>query len=177
MVVAAAPTALADNGVRLAQATPLSAPLAVLNTGTETKALPAQATTLQIAVPAEARQHLTALVAGAAPTTLVLRIDGVEISADRSAVVQVFVNRPDVTAPIQGPEPGYVGSIVIVASTPSRTLGLHPVVTRNFGLPLPPELAAALSGKDNLSVTLVPVTGANKPAEVLRYRQVYLAPR
>jgi polyphenol oxidase len=177
VVAAAAPAALAENAVRLAQATPLSAPLAVLSTGTETKTLPAQATTLQIAVPTEARQRITALVAGAAPTTLVLRIDGVEISADRSAVVQVFVNRPDVTAPVQGPEAGYVGSIVIVASTPSRTLGLRPVVTRNFGLPLSPELAAELSGKDNLTVTLVPVTGANKPAEVLRYRQVYLASR
>jgi hypothetical protein len=61
-----------------------------------------------------------------------------------------------------GPEPGYVGSIVIVPSTPPRTLGLRPIITRNFGFPLPSEQVIALSGKDDLSVTLLPVTGANK---------------
>jgi hypothetical protein len=76
-----------------------------------------------------------------------------------------------VTAPAQGPEPGYVGSIVIVPSTAPRTLGLRPTIIRNFGLPLSPEQAAALSSKDNLSVTLVPVTGANKPPHIFRYRR------
>jgi polyphenol oxidase len=175
--VAAAAPSPPPAAIRVAQATPLSAPLIALDTGTEARALPPQPTTLQIAVPQEAKQRITALAAAASPATLVLRIDGVEIPADRGAVVQVFVNRPDVTAAAQGPEPGYVGSIVIVPSTPRRTLGLHPSITRNFGFPLSPELAAALSGKDNLSVTLVPVTGDNRPAEVLRYRQVYLASR
>jgi polyphenol oxidase len=163
--------------IRVAQAAPLSAPLVALDTGADQKTLSPQPTTLQIAVPQEAKQRITALTAAANPATLVLRIDGVEIPADRGAVVQVFVNRPDVTAPARGPEPGYVGSIVIVPSTSARTLGLHPTITRNFGFSLPPEQAAALSGKDNLSVTLVPVTGANKPPEVLRYRRVYLASR
>jgi hypothetical protein len=108
---------------------------------------------------------------------LVLRIDGVEIPADRGAVVQVFLNRPDVATPAKGPEPGYVGSIIIVPSTGKRTLGLHPTITRNFGFPLSAEQAAGLSGKENLSVTLVPVTGDKRPPEVLRYRQVYLSSR
>jgi polyphenol oxidase len=175
--VAAAAPANPPTTIRVAQVMPLSAPLVALDTGAEAKALPSQATTLQIAMPPEAKQRISALTAAVSQSTLVLRIDGVEIPADRGAVVQVFVNRPDVSAPVQGPEPGYVGSIVIVPSTPPRTLGLRPMITRNFGFPLSPEQAAALSGKDNLSVTLVPVTGANRPPEVLRYRQVYLASR
>jgi polyphenol oxidase len=163
--------------VRTAQVQPLSAPLVALDTGAQARALPAQPTTLEIAVPQEAKQRITTLAVGANPPTLVLRIDGVEIPADRGAVIQVFLNRPDVTAPVQGPEPGYIGSIVIVPSTTQRSLGLRPTITRNFGFPLAADQAAALSGKDSLSVTLVPVTGANKPAEVLRYRQVYLSSR
>jgi polyphenol oxidase len=174
--VAAAPAAAASPP-RVAEIAPLSPPLAALNTGAEAKALPAQPTTLQIPIPQEGKQRISALAASANPATLVLRIDGVEIPADRAAVVQVFVNRPDVTAPAQGPEPGYIGSIVIVPSTAPRSLGLRPMITRNFGFPLSQEQAAALSGRDNLSVTLVPVTGANAPAQVFRYRQVYLASR
>jgi polyphenol oxidase len=160
---------------RTAQMEPLSAPLVMMDTGAAPRVLPPQPTTVQIAVPQEAKQRIAAANAAAAP--LVLRIDGVEIPPDRSATVQVFVNRPEVTTPAQGPEHGYVGTIVIVPSTATRTLGPRPVVTRNFGLTLSREEAATLAGKDNLSVTLVPVTGDKKPPEVLRYRRVYLASR
>jgi polyphenol oxidase len=176
-VAKATPAREAGNATRVAEAKPLSAPLVVLNSGAEAKPLPANPTTLQVVIPVETKQRFRALTIGVAPATLVLRIDGVEIAADRSAVVQVFVNRPDVAAPIQGPEPGYVGTIVIVASSPPRRLGLRPVINRNFGLPLSLQMASEISGKDSLSVTLVPVTGDNKPAEVLRYREVYLASR
>ena len=114
---------------------------------------------------------------GEAAYRCLVRIDGIEIPADRSATVQVFVNRPDVSAPAQGPEPGYAGSITIVPSTAARTLGPRTLTIRNFAFPLPQEEAAALSSEDNLSVTLVSVTGPNRPPEVLRYRHVYLAPR
>jgi hypothetical protein len=161
----------------VAQVAPLSTPLASIDTGAEARVLAAQPTTLQLALPAEIRPRITALATGTSPATLVLRIDGVEIPADRGAVVQVFLNRPDVATPAKGPEPGYVGSIIIVPSTGKRTLGLHPTITRNFGFPLSAEQAAGLSGKENLSVTLVPVTGDKRPPEVLRYRQVYLSSR
>jgi hypothetical protein len=131
-VAEAAPANPTPAAVHLAQAVPLSAPLVAFDTGAQAKALPAQATTLQIAIPQEAKQRITELVTGANPATLVLRIDVVEIPADRSAVVQVF--------------------------------------TRNFRLLWSRNWPATLSGKDNLSVTLVPVTGANKPPEVLGYR-------
>jgi polyphenol oxidase len=169
--------ATASETARVAQAAPLGAPLVTLNSGTEARALPAQPTTLQVALPQDMRSRLSRMAVPAAPATLVLRIDGVELPADRGAVVQVFVNRPDVTAPAQGPEPGYVGSIIVVPSTGRRTVGPRQTTTRNFGFPLSPEQVASLAGKDNLSVTLLPVTGDNRPAEVLRYRQVYLSPR
>jgi polyphenol oxidase len=174
-VAAAAPGA--PEPIRVAQVAPLSTPLASINTGAEARALPSQPTTLQLALPQEVRPRISALATGASPATLVLRVDGVEIPADRGAVVQVFLNRPDVTTPAKGPEPGYVGSIIIVPSTGKRSLGLHPTITRNFGFPLSAEQAAGLSGKETLSVTLVPVTGDNRPPEVLRYRQVYLSYR
>jgi polyphenol oxidase len=177
VAVAAAAPASAATPIRVAQVAPLGPALVSLDNGAQARALPPQPTTLRISIPQEGKQRITELNTAAAPSTLVLRIDGVELPADRGAVVQVFVNRPDVTTPAEGPEPGYVGSIVIVPSTPPRTLGLRPTITRNFGFPLSPEQATALSGKDNLAVTLVPVTGPNKPPEILQYRQVYLASR
>jgi polyphenol oxidase len=159
--------------VRTAQVEAPSAPLITLDTNTEAKALLPQPTTLQVAVPQEAKQRIAAVAAGA--STLVLRIDGVEIPVDRGATVQVFINRPDVTAPAKAPEPGYVGSIVIVPSTSTRPQSARTTVTRNFVLPLSREEATALSGKDNLAVTLLPVTGDKKPPQVLHYRRVYLA--
>jgi hypothetical protein len=89
----------------------------------------------------------------------------------------VFVNRTDVTAPVEGPEPGYVGSIVVVPSTTMNTLGLRRATLRNFAFALSPQQAQAAAGGDDLSVSLVPVTGANSVAQVLSYRQVYLATR
>src|SRR5260370_40521915 len=120
----------------------------------------------------EGRRRFPGRSPGPSGATRVRRIHGVQFPADRGAVVQVFLNRPDVTAPARGPEPGYVGSIIIVPSTGKRSLGLHPTITRNFGFPLSAEQAASLSGKESLSVTLVPVTGDDKPPVVLRYRQV-----
>lgn len=163
--------------VRIAEVRPLSAPLASAPTAATATPLPPRPVTLQIPIVQEAKQRVTALAAAATPSTLVLRIDGVQLRADRGAVVQVFLNRPDVTGPAQGPEPGYLGNIVVVPSTGARTLGPQAVITRNFGFPLSQEQAAAVTDKDNLSVTLVPVTGATAPGEVLRYRQVYLASR
>lgn len=115
---------------------PLSVSLVSVDTGAQAAALPPQPTTLRIAVPQEARQRITELATATNPATLVLRIDGVEIPADRGAVVQVFVNRPDVTAPAEGPEPGYLGSIVIV---PSAHSGPPPNYYTEFRLPVVPE--------------------------------------
>ena len=108
-----------------------------------------------------------------------LRIDGVELPADRGAVVQVYVNRPDIAAPARGAERGYVGSIVIVPVDRLRSRArARKRCNATSGFALTPEQANTLSNEDNISVTLVPVTGeASKPAEILRYRRVYIASR
>lgn len=178
---AAPPTAAVATGPRaaprVAEAAPLSAPLVELSTNTELKILPPQPTTLRVAMPPAAKERMKTLAAPSGANALVLRIDGVEIPADRGAVVQVYVNRPDATA-ARSAERGFVGSIVIVPSTAPGALHLHRPVQRNFGLTLTPEQANTLSNEDNISVTLVPVTGeASKPAEILRYRRVYIASR
>jgi len=173
-----APVAAARVAPRLAQAAPLSAPLVELSTGTQPKTLLPRATTVQVAMPAPTRAAINALAAPASPQQLVLRIDGVEIPADRQVVVQVFVNRPDITAAVRGPERGYVGSIVIVPATAATAGHVHGTVERNFGFALTPEIAASLASQENISVTLVPLAGATGgPPEVFRYRRVYLAAR
>jgi polyphenol oxidase len=178
---AAAPTAAVATSPRaaprVAQAAPLSAPLVELSASAEPKVLPPQPTTLQVAVPPAAKARMKALAAPGSASALVLRIDGVEIPADRGAVIQVYVNRPDATVARRA-ERGYVGSMVIVPSTAPGALHLHRPVHRNFGFALTAEQTDTLANQDDISVTLVPVTGeTNKPAEVLRYRRVYLASR
>jgi polyphenol oxidase len=173
-VAAAAPRA----APRVAQIAPLSAPVVELTQNAEPKALSSAPTTIRVAVPPPAQQSLTAAAAPASSKSVVLRIDGVEIPPDRGAVVKVYVNRPEATAAAQGPQPGYVGSMIIVPSTAPGSLHMHGNVVRNFGFPLTPELATSLQNQGDISVTLVPVTGeTNKPPEVLRYRRVYLATR
>jgi hypothetical protein len=105
------------------------------------------------------------------PQKLVLRNDGVELPADRSVVVQVYVNRPDITAPARGAERGYVGSIGPSSRQPPREPG---TCTRRCNatsaLRSRRNWAASLATQDNISVTLVPVTGdATKSTEVFRY--------
>ena len=77
---AAPPAAPAPMGPRaaprVAQMAPLSAPLVELSTGSELKALPPRPTTVQVAIPAQAKERITALAAPASPQSLVLRIDG-----------------------------------------------------------------------------------------------------
>jgi hypothetical protein len=72
--------------IRVAQVAPLSTPLASIDTGAEARVLAAQPTTLQIALPQEVRPRITALATGTSPATPVLRIDGVEIPADRGVL-------------------------------------------------------------------------------------------
>ena len=125
---------------RVAQWRALSAPLVEFGASTGLKVLPPQPTTLQVAVPQPAKEQMRALAAPGSASTLVLRIDGVEVPGDRGAVVQVYVNRPDATV-ARAAERGYVGSIVIVPSTAPGALHMHTSVHRNFGLALTPEQA------------------------------------
>jgi polyphenol oxidase len=178
------PVASARAAVRVAQLPQLGAPEIELSPSTEPKALTPEPLTVRAAVPPQARERLntfraTAAARPGAQPKLILRIEGVEIPADRGALVNVFLNRPEATA-ASGPEdPGYVGSIAVVASQLPRAGGhTHPVV-RNFSFDISDKLAASLANDGNVAVTLVPATGTGtKPAAVsLRYSRAYIATR
>ncbi len=144
------------------------------------KALTPEPTTVQTTIPPQGKERLTALSSPAgAPPTVILRIEGVEIPADRGALVNVFLNRPDATAASGPDDPGYVGTIAVVASqAPGGAGHKHPVI-RNFSFDITGKLAASLGSDNNVAVTLVPATGTGKkPSAVnLSYRRVYIATR
>ena len=164
---------------QVAQAAPLGAPLVELSPNQEAKPLSASPTTVEVPLPQQTRAAIQSLAAPASAKTLVLRIDGVEIPADRGAAIKVFVNRPDATAATGADDPGFVGSIFIVPSTAAGAGGMQRTVHRNFGFDITQDLASALEKQGNLSVTLVPFTGdGRQPDQVaLRYKRVYIAPR
>ena len=171
--VAGAPPA-----VRVAQQ--LSAPIVELHRSAEPKALTPEPTTVQTTIPPQGREKLTASVGVAATApTVILRIEGVQIPADRGALVNVFLNHPDATAADGPDDPGYVGTIAVVASQAPGGVGhKHPVI-RNFSFDITGKLAASLGSNNNVAVTLVPATGTGKkPAAVsLSYSRVYIATR
>jgi hypothetical protein len=162
--------------VRVAQR--LSAPVVELHQAAAPRALTPEPTTVQTTIPPQGREKLTASV-GAAPPTVILRIEGVEIPADRGALVNVFLNRPDATAASGPDDPGYVGTIAVVASQAPGGVGhKHPVI-RNFSFDITGKLAASLGSDNNVAVTLVPATGTGKKPDAvnLSYSRVYIATR
>jgi polyphenol oxidase len=172
------PLASAAPAMRVAQQ--LGAPVVELHQGPEPKALTPEPLTIQATIPAQGRERLTASAAAAGPQAkTILRIEGVEIPADRGALVNVFVNRPDATAAAGPEDPGYVGTIAVVASQSPGVGHMHSPVVRNFSFDITGKIAASLAGNNNIAVTFVPATGnGEKPAAVsLRYKRVYIATR
>jgi len=168
--------------VRLAQAPQLSAPVVDLSQGGAAKTLTPDPSSVRAALPQESRQRLNA--AGTMAATpgkeqhVILRIEGVEIPSDRGALVNVFVNKPDATAATSTEDPAFAGTIAVVANQAPGAAGhAHPVV-RNFGFDIT-RIAAQLGNASDITVTLVPATGAGeKPSAVnLRYNRIYIATR
>jgi polyphenol oxidase len=178
---AASPPVLTERarGARLAQVAPASVPLLEFSPTAAPKALTPDPTTVRMIVPQQAKERLTALAAPGSAQKAILRIEGVEVPSDRGALVDVYLNQPNATA-ANGPEdPGYVGTIALVAAQAPGSNHAHPVV-RNFSFDISGKLAASLGpDNNNIAVTLVPATGTgNKPAAVsLSYRRIYIASR
>jgi polyphenol oxidase len=170
--VAAARSAAVPQAV--AQAQPSRSALIELNQNSTLKSLTPNPTTLQIPVPAPAKERLTAALQS--NRGLVLHIDGVQIPANEKAFVKVYLNNPDATAATTTDVSTYVGSIVVVPAIARGSLQARPDVVRNVTFALSPQAAASLNNRQNISVTLVPVQGqGTAPREVsVRYRRVYL---
>jgi polyphenol oxidase len=174
-VVAASTPARA--AVRVAQQ--IGPPMVEFSNSAEPKTLTPEPTTVQAAIPPQGREKINSLAASAGPEKkVILRIEGVEIPANRGALVNVFVNQPNANAASGPDDPGFVGTIAVVASQGAGALHAHPLV-RNFSFDLTGKLAASLANDSNVAVTLVPATGAGqKPNAVsLRYSRIYITTR
>jgi hypothetical protein len=130
-----------------------------------------------VTVPPQAKERLRTTAGPGSSSRAILRIEGVEVPSDRGALINVYLNRPEATAATGTNDPGYVGSIALVAAQAPGSGHAHTVV-RNFGFDITGKLAESL-GRDDIAVTLVPATGTNnKPAAVnLRYHRIYIASR
>jgi hypothetical protein len=138
------------------------------------KTLTPDPTTLRVDVPHEKRESLRA--AGSSGGMVVLHVDGVEIPADRGALVKVYLGHPEATAETPTSDPHYVGSIVAVPAIPSGSSQKRPAVKRNYAFDITQHMQSTSGENNTISVTLVPFRGEGiKPAEVsLSYRRVYV---
>lgn len=114
-----------------------------------------------------------ALEAAALPAAPTLEIEGITMPPGAAASVRVFVNLPGATARTSTGDPHYVGSFTLVPHSSA-----HPVHT-SISLELSPDNQELLMGRNDVQVTLVPVTIDNAtPREIsLTYERVYLSPR
>jgi polyphenol oxidase len=172
-VAAAAPNARASRAA-VSQTQPSGSPLVELNQNSMLKTLTPNPTTLQIPVPGEAKERLTAALRS--NRGVVLHVDGVQIPANKGALIKVYLNNPEATAATSTDVPTYVGTIVVVPAIARGSLQARPDVVRNVTFALSPKAVASLTNRQNISVTLVPVQGqgATPPEVSTRYRRVYL---
>lgn len=128
--------------------------------------------TKSITLPAEHRTGLKSLAAGTPQRKYELHIDGVSLPPNGGVIIRVFLDKPDANANTEPDLQHFVGYISVVPSGPGHQ---HHAV-RNVGFDLSPELATTATAKDQLSVTLVPVTagGAEPSQGVVKYKRIYL---
>jgi polyphenol oxidase len=101
------------------------------------------------------------------PRVFVLHIDGIEASANKSAVVRVFANLPSASSKSSIESKTYVGYFTLLAKASKEhehAKGHRPM---NVALEIPPAIVDQLKAASDLSVTLVPLAGAQeKPGKM-----------
>jgi polyphenol oxidase len=107
----------------------------------------------------------------------VLHIDGIEVPPERSAVVRVFVNRPDANAATEIDTPLFAGYFTVLAKStkaPAHAMKKHRAM--NVAFDLTPRIGEILRNRTDLSVTLVPVGAEDSaPSDIkLTFKKVYL---
>jgi polyphenol oxidase len=112
--------------------------------------------TRSVALPAEQRNRLTAAAPGAG--TPVIRIAGIQAPTGGSAIVRVFVNLPSANAATPVTDPHYVGYFTLVPNS-LRGTHVHGHPGLSVELPLRAQTREVMGASQDLSVTLVPVTG------------------
>jgi polyphenol oxidase len=109
----------------------------------------------------------------------VLHIDGIEVPPDRSAVVRVFVNRPDANASTQIDSPSFAGYFTVLAKSsksPDHAM-MNKHRAMNVAFDLTPRISEILKDRTDLSVTFVPVGADDSaPSDIkLTFKKMYLA--
>jgi hypothetical protein len=85
----------------------------------------------------------------------VLHIDAVAVPTDKSAMVRVFVNKPDASAATPVSDEHFAGYVVSVAKAQSGQSHSHKAL--NVALELRHELQEIVTRSGELQVTMVPV--------------------
>ena len=103
-----------------------------------------------------------------------LHIEGIEVPPHKSALVRVYANLPTANAATGTNTPNYLGYFTVVAK--STTAGEHRHDPLNVKLDITKRVSRLLGASRDLSITLVPVTGARtKPRQVnLSYRRIFI---
>lgn len=99
---------------------------------------------------------------------VVLHLEEVEVPADESAILRVYVNQPDATAEsVTDESVAGTGRLVeelyiVPARTPGTGHGGHAAHKYHFKIALPPDIAAEVErAKGDAQVTIVPVASEN----------------
>ena len=154
-------TAAASPVVAMAQAAPGPAapppPPVTLASPQQNVRLGPEPLTRSIGLPDAQRSALTAAAPRAAGNP-VIRIAGVQAPAGGAAIVRVFVNLPTANSTTPVTDPHFIGYFTVVPNS-SRGVHVHGQAGLNIELPLRPETQRLIGGGQDLSVTLVPVTG------------------
>ena len=134
-------------------------------------------TTKEIVVPSDVHRDIRL----SAPQTkakrrYILHVNGIDVPANESAIVKVFVNLPTATAATPTSSKNYVGYFTVVPKTLQP--GAHNHKLLNVTFDVTQELRDTLKPGAKLTVTLVPVRGLrSKPAPGainLTYEKVYI---
>lgn len=109
------------------------------------------------------------------PRRYFLHIEGIHLPPHKSAIVRVFANLPSATAATTVETPNFLDYFVIVAK--SAQPGEHRHQPVNIEIDVTDKLPRLLSAGRDLSVTLVPVSGANRKPRGgnLTYERLYLS--
>lgn len=118
--------------------------------------------TRKIRIPADLRKKIRANRADALDGYLyILRIEGIVVPANKSALINVFANIPNATAATNPEGPNYLGYFTIVAKAvaPGAHDGHN---SQSVALNVTHQVARLIQSGKDLTVTLVPVTGKGK---------------
>jgi len=134
-------------------------------------------TTSEIVIPPDVRNDIKLSAPNpSARRRYILHVVGIDVPANESAIIKVFVNLPTATAATPTSSKNYVGYFTVIPKTLKAEGHNHKLMNVTFDVTQ--ELHDTLKSGSKLTVTLVPVRGLrSKPAAEgihLTYEKVYI---